>query len=58
MMTCRQLAQCSRFARKIFKSKDRMRKVFANEPFPEKMKDLVRLQSIARKFNNILPWRI
>lgn len=52
-------------ARKLFKSKKRMRKVWAERPMEEKIKDLVQMQSIAvrvnpeyRKFKDIIPWEI
>lgn len=61
-MTDKQLAQCAIFADKIFKSKNQMRKIFAKEPLPEKIKDLLRLQdmfvALHPQYKNILPWRI
>ena len=49
-------------AKKIFASKEKMRKAWAKQPIEEKIKELVRLQEITAtlhpELRDIIPWGI
>ena len=54
--------QAQEFNRELFKSKEKMRKVWANQPIEVKIKELIKLQEVTAtlypELRNIIPWRI
>lgn len=54
--------QARKFNRRLFKSKEEMRKVWARQLIEVKIRELVRLQEITAtlhpELKNIIPWRL
>lgn len=54
--------QAREFNRKLFKAKERMRKIWARQPIELKIRDLVKLQEITAtlhpELRNIIPWKL
>lgn len=54
--------QAQEYNKKIFKSKEEMRKAWAKQPIEVKIKELVKLQEITAtlhpELRNIIPWKL
>ncbi len=54
--------EAEEYNKKLFKSKEEMRKKWAKQPIEEKIKELIRMQEITAalhpELRNIIPWRI
>lgn len=54
--------QAEEFNKKLFKSKEEMRKVWARQPIKVKIRELIKLQEITAtlhpELRNIIPWKL
>lgn len=54
--------EAAEFNKKLFESKEEMRKMWAKQPIEEKIRELIKLQEITAtlhpELRNIIPWRM